>query len=407
MSFVNLRQLLFISVLWMFGSLSGAVKSNSGSIEFFPDSSQGRKAVLDSEGKLAIGDFQPSANLHVKGNVIFESGNVWLNSTIKVSQTELGGTLGRTYSSINSDTVLSISDSESFFFVDTSSDNLQITLPDAENVNGRQYEFKKISVANRLRISSASNIDGFNSQVEATTPSNGLSHLKMMSDGNQWFLLDKSDDVTNLVAAANLIGWWKLDETEGTTASDSSGYGNHGILGGAGATFSDNNIIGRLGGGLNFDTQNNYIDVTGMTGLPSQQITVSCWAYVTENQNWSRFMNHEWVGNGWLLYAGSNGEVRFGIGQGGVQTNAVSPNYTILLNHWFFLVGTYDSNDVKVYFNGSLMDTTANVGATLDNVGDINISKSSSINGMMDDIRIYDRALTQDEILHLYREGLH
>lgn len=406
MVFVLLRLLVYLFVLLAIGTIHAAVKSTTGKIEFFPETGQGRKAILDNDGNFAIGDFLPSANLHVKGNVIFESGNVWLNSNIKKSQTELGGTLGRTYGSINSDTVLSVTDSQSFYFVDTASDNINITLPYAGNVNGRLYEFKKTSVDNRFRLISSTNIDGFSAQVEATAPSNGLSHLKMMSDGNQWFLLDKSDDVTNLVAAENLIGWWKLDETEGTLASDSSGFGNHGVLGGAGATFSDNNVIGRMGGGLNFDTKNNYIDVTGMVGLSSQQITVSCWANVTENQNWNRFVNHEWVGDGWLLYAGSDGAVRFGVGQGGGQNNAITPNNTIVLNHWFFVVGTYDGADVKVYFNGSLMDTTALVGATLDNDGNVDFSKSSSINGMMDDIRIYNRALTQEEILHLYREGL-
>lgn len=404
---MNLRHIVSLVILLLIGTLNGAVKSTSGKIEFFPESGEGRKALLDSEGKLAIGDFLPSANLHVKGNVIFESGNVWLNSNLKKSQLELGGTLGRTYGTISMDTVLSVNDTQSFYFVDTSSSNINITLPYAGNVNGRLYEFKKTSVDNRLRLISSTNIDGFSSQVEATAPSNGLSHLKIMSDGTQWYLLDKSDDVINLIAADNLVGWWKLDETEGTIASDSSGYNNHGTVGGDGATFSDNNVIGRIGGGLNFSKRNNYITVTGMSGLPSQQITVSCWAKVTENKSFIRYVNHEWVNNGWLMYSNVNGRPGFGIGQGGTQTNAFANNFTIVLDEWLFMVGTYDGSDVKFYLNGSLVATTNNPGATLDDAGDVEISDSgSSINGMMDDVRIYNRALTQEEILHLYREGL-
>ena len=53
----------------------------------------------------------------------------------------------------------------------------------------------------------------------------------------------------------NLIGWWKLDETSGTVAADSSGYGNDGtVVGGA------QWISGYIDGALDFDGDDDYVD---------------------------------------------------------------------------------------------------------------------------------------------------
>jgi len=383
--------------------LQADVKSTSGSIDFDRNGDGQIEARLDSNG-LSLGSFSPSANLHVKGNVILESGNVWLGNSYQTSSIEFGGTIGQRFTTLSTDTTLSISDASSLFLIDSSSDNITVTLPYAGNVMGRQYQFKKISTANFVRIASTESIDGFDSQLDMSFPSNGLSSVKLMSNGNTWFVLDKSNDVVQVVAAANLIGWWKLDETSGTLAADSSGLGNHGVLGGAGATFSDNNVIGVIQGGMNFDSKSNYIDITNFNGLSTSQITVSCWAYLKVNVDWNRYVNHEWVNNGWLLYSNSAGAVYFGIGQGAVQSNAISANSVVVLEQWFFLAGTYDGANVKVYMNGSLVATTAKASATLDNVGAVDISKN--LNGYMDDVRIYSRALTAGEILQLYRGGL-
>src|SRR4030042_3065682 len=63
---------------------------------------------------------------------------------------------------------------------------------------------------------------------------------------------------TNVVKAQddqNLIGWWKLDETSGTVAADSSGHGNDGtVVGGA------KWVSGYIDGALDFDGDDNYVD---------------------------------------------------------------------------------------------------------------------------------------------------
>ena len=386
-------------------NLCADIKSTSGQLKFFPDITKDYHALLNEEG-MSIGNFIPSSNLHVKGEVQFESGNIYLGNTSQRSNVEIAGTFGQSFGLINTDTALSFNDNASLFLVDTSNGNIQITLPFAGNVTGRHYHFKKKSVENYFRITSSENIDGFDSHLDASAPKQGTSQIKLMSDGSEWYILDHSDDITSIIAADNLVGWYKLDETSGSIAFDSSGRNNHGTLAGDGATFSANNVIGRIDGGLNLSTFNNYIDITNFDGLPSSQLTVSCWAYITKHQNWTRFVNHEWVNNGWLLFAGANGDFRFGIGQSGTQHQANTPNQIAPLNQWMFITGTYDGNDIKIYINGSLIDTSPLVGAVIDNAGDVNISKSSSINGMLDDVRIYSRALTETEVLQLFREGL-
>src|SRR4030042_2476712 len=70
-----------------------------------------------------------------------------------------------------------------------------------------------------------------------------------------------------------LVGWWKLDETSGTIAADSSGYGNNGTIYG-----NPQWVMGNIGGALQFDGNGNYVDCGTSTVLQVRdQITLACW----------------------------------------------------------------------------------------------------------------------------------
>jgi hypothetical protein len=72
-----------------------------------------------------------------------------------------------------------------------------------------------------------------------------------------------------------LVGWWKLDETSGTIAADSSGFGNHGALQG-----DVRWMPGMIGGAWQGDGNGDYIRVPHSESLDlSERVTVALWVY--------------------------------------------------------------------------------------------------------------------------------
>ena len=193
----------------------------------------------------------------------------------------------------------------------------------------------------------------------------------------------------------SLVGWWKLDETSGTTAADSSGNGNDGTLT---SMAGDEWTTGQVDGALEFDGTNDYIDVSSLSATTDK--TFSCWIYANSltadfttliefgsDAPW--FGVAEWSGNWYLLEYDKNcwGQTRLSTGQ------------------WYHIAYTSDSstNSSKVYLNG-VEDTEFAANANTETGSGMGIAYHNGdtcFNGIIDDVRVYDRALTADEISQL------
>ena len=101
-----------------------------------------------------------------------------------------------------------------------------------------------------------------------------------------------------------------------------------------------------------------------------------------------------------------------GYGPGGIyQYNCFNP-FTYDLYEWYFVVGTYDGSVMKLYVNGTLTAWKSISGNLLYNTNDIYIGDLQFYNngtlgllpGNIDEVRIYNRALTEEEIISLYHE---
>ena len=73
---------------------------------------------------------------------------------------------------------------------------------------------------------------------------------------------------------------------------------------------------------------------------------------------------------------------------------------------WYHVAGTYDGSELKIYINGGIGATTAHIGAIDVSTGNLTIGINSEendrlYNGSIDEVRIYNRALTEGEILYL------
>jgi len=176
--------------------------------------------------------------------------------------------------------------------------------------------------------------------------------------------------------SATLIGHWKLDENNGLTTIDSSGYGNDGML--IGATWT----AGKSGSALDFDGVDDYVLCAERVGtgpgtypevLMPETFTVSCW---TKLDNFAYFSS--FVGNGidtgddecgFFLYnwgwVGEN-EQDFGLAirtEGGM--NYVETPNIYQPNIWYHLAATYDGTNVRIYLNGTLVTGPENVGGPI------------------------------------------
>lgn len=207
----------------------------------------------------------------------------------------------------------------------------------------------------------------------------------------------------------NLVGWWKLDDAE-STALDSSGRGNHGTLVG-GPVWGE----GRIRGGLTFNGTSNYVQCSGGTGLDVRSaLTVTMWVRTADAANGERnayLMKGEFTYG--MRHRDSN-EIEFYIYSLGHQYARV-PVTSAFNGTWHHLAGTYDGTALRLYIDGEVQATTPWTGPiNIDENYYVNFGRNSQgdstaqwyYQGDLDEVRIYDRALSQEEIQKLLKPEL-
>lgn len=393
------------------------IKSKTGRIDLDINDDGNSEARLSSDG-LGIGaGLSPSANLHIQGNGIV-TGDLVVGATAGNSTLEVAGTLGYGLQTVSSNVTLS---GNSVVLVDTLSDNISLTLPTASSDQGRIYKIKKNSNSNQLWVAASDNIDGGMGSIEMSAASSGYPYTKLISNGSNWFILSKSNDVSVVIAADNLLGWYKLDETSGNTSTDASGQGNDGVLYTSDlSSFSGDGYIGNGYVGTGSATDN-YVALPPEVGIKNRsKYSVSFWAKLNTNHSADLFCE---------TISSANNTVRF------VARTYASGNIALItryddsteitlfessaysLGEWFHYAVTIDmDNDIHYqYINGqevassseSFSGASAFINANADSyLGGPTIGGkpflSAEINGVIDDVRIYDKALSATEVAALF-----
>ena len=196
------------------------------------------------------------------------------------------------------------------------------------------------------------------------------------------------------------------------TAQDESGNGNHGILRGPTPT---EDRWGAPGGALQFDGVDDYIVTQGNLGISgSRARTVSLWLKLDafwDNMplvSWGDYQDRGTVCGVWVYERERN--IRFV----GHHRDVMALGEAILLGRWTHVVATYDGITGRIYVDTQLQaaadfalrtsDTPASFGTDLWRVEPAYFNRPFS--GALDGVRIYDRALSEEEILLLYLEGI-
>jgi len=226
----------------------------------------------------------------------------------------------------------------------------------------------------------------------------------------------------NKTAAAltnGLVGWWTFDgkDISGVQAYDRSGGGNRGIL-----TSGPVQTIGKIGQGLQFDGVDDYVNV-GKISSPATAITMSGWVFanhgIAGHQNERIIWKQNQSTNPWMSYdlalSGINGSLNpsASVTVNGTLYNNATQAATITAGVWHHLAGTWQSGDaVRLYIDGVLAETSSaapsgsiTYNSSFNTLIGFNDLDSVYLDGVVDDVRVYNRALSADEIKRLYNIG--
>lgn len=218
------------------------------------------------------------------------------------------------------------------------------------------------------------------------------------------------------------VGWWKLDECQGGTAYDNSGNGNNGTItiGATGTqtamgtcqtsgTAWGNGATGKWNASLSLDGTDDYVTIPHKSALMPTSVTVSGWVKFNSNSSW--MIVNKAPGNtpgSYYIYGDSLSDGMWSI-FGPTATRYNCSVGSLTTGTWYHLVGTFDATSgvQKCYLDGKLKNTTT--GAALgSNISDVYLGKYTSgyqTNGQIDDVQIYNYALSADQVKLLYNGG--
>jgi len=216
--------------------------------------------------------------------------------------------------------------------------------------------------------------------------------------------------LTSVAKAADpdLAAYWKFDDGSGTTAFDSSGNGNDGVFVG-----DPKWVTGNLGGALEFDGDD-YLNCGNGPSLQIRDaITIAFWFKVEAFQNtWEAFMakgddsyrTSRGGGTGDATHMGISGT---STGGGNGWFNGVT---IITGGEWHHMAAIYDGAEGRIYIDGVLDVTSPGTGQINESSYDFWIGNNSQqtgrfLHGLLDDVRIYTRAMNDTEILGVMAGG--
>ena len=213
-------------------------------------------------------------------------------------------------------------------------------------------------------------------------------------------------------ATAVQVGWWPLDEGTGTIAADRSGNGNNGTLTN-GPTWAN----GKFGKAVQLDGVDDYVSIPHNVNLcVTTEVTVSAWVYAERNNGPGTEGYQGIVGKGnsprsYSLYTTTAGNLHFSTGPGGAYIGTTSS--TVLpTKQWVHVAVKVEGGQHKYFING----VAAGVGGTgvvLPGATDTSVvyigrtgeGATRSFQGMIDDVHIWNHALTDQQINDLFSKA--
>jgi hypothetical protein len=200
-------------------------------------------------------------------------------------------------------------------------------------------------------------------------------------------------------STGQLVAWWKLDEPDGRAVADSSGNNHAGVLVGD-PTWTQ----GVIGGALEFDGDGDYVDVGAAPDLDIVgRITVAAWVKVNAfDTDWQAIVTKG--DTAWRLSSGMGNNMHFACT--GMWPEWVHGSVDVNDGQWHHVAGVYDGDELRLYVDGALDASAPTAGPINVNEYPVYIGENAEHpgrewNGLIDDVRIYDYALSESEVAAL------
>ena len=190
----------------------------------------------------------------------------------------------------------------------------------------------------------------------------------------------------------SLVGEWTFDDD---TARDSSGSGNNGTISGTVP------IDGTIRRAMEFDAKSDYIQL--QSGINSTIITAEMWYYYNGNGgSWNTLFCRDGGTYHHLLIESATQEIGF------YNAGWRSSGYSLIQGDWYHLVLVKNGTNSRIYVNGDLKqdraDSFDNAINPLRLIGNYGGYSQGSL-GVIDEVRIYNEALSLTQIQQLYAQG--
>ncbi len=196
-----------------------------------------------------------------------------------------------------------------------------------------------------------------------------------------------------------LVGSWSFDEASGDTVQDASGRGNPGTISGAAR------VAGRFGGGLSFDGVNDWVTVADSASLHlTTAMTIEAWVRPTAlSTMWRTVAIKERLPGelAYALYANTDTTRPSGHVSTSQEYGLRGPA-ALTIGSWAHLATTWDGTTLRLFVNGTQVANALVTGTALSSTNPLRFGGNSIWSewfaGVIDEVRLYNRALSATEI---------
>jgi hypothetical protein len=269
------------------------------------------------------------------------------------------------------------------------------------------------SLSDNVRSYAGGNWAGLYNLTKATS-----SHYFLNASGTTFVVVEGEEGVVDGDVPDGLVGEWKFDEVEtstSTTTYDATGNGNHGTLSG-GPTRATSTC--RISNCLNFDGNNDLITISNVSNqvIPSGDaaFSLSLWFNadtISTSTVKSLIVNETYTVSGFRFGIGESNpqKLKFWSTESGGGISLVSTT-TINTGTWYHAAVVYTGSSATLYINAA-QENIDSSGTVVSNTNNIRIAQAIGgkqyFDGAVDDVRVYDRALSADEVRQLWNGSVY
>jgi hypothetical protein len=203
----------------------------------------------------------------------------------------------------------------------------------------------------------------------------------------------------------DLVAYWSFDDTTSANINECTGSGLVTINRGA------KQVTGYKGKAMEFDGASVLqVEYSHISDSFSGGITVTAWIKKDTASHWNTIVSRE-IDSTWSEYIGLavfKNHALFSVDPDGKRYINVMDTSSIIPDKWIHLAGTYNNDTLKLYINGSFIKSAVCKGPLIfqdknplfigGNTNNKNLSILDCFKGCIDEVRIYKRALTEQEI---------